>query len=74
MIKTITALLILFSSGASIYYAVGGLVKPETALVYNNANISRQGIQVLSLFLGIGGSEGVLPKKGGVGEVLALSE
>ncbi len=55
MIKPITAILILISSVASIYYAFGGIVKPETALVYNKANMSRLGIQLLSLFLGIGG-------------------
>ena len=56
MIRTIiTAILILISSAASIYYSVGGVIKPETALVYNKANFSRSGIQLLSLFLGVGG-------------------
>jgi hypothetical protein len=55
MIKTVVAVLILFSSFASIYYAFGGIIKPETALVYNKANVPRPGIQLLSLFLGIGG-------------------
>jgi hypothetical protein len=55
MIKTITTILILLSSVASIYYSFGGVIKPETAVVYNKANISRSGIQLLSLFLGIGG-------------------
>jgi hypothetical protein len=55
MIKIIISLLILFSSAASIYYSFGGVVKPETALVYNKANLSRSAIQLLSLFLGIGG-------------------
>jgi len=55
MIKIITAILILISSVASVYYAFGGVIKPETALVYNKANMSRLGIQLLSLFLGIGG-------------------
>ncbi len=55
MIKIITVLLILMSSVASIYYAFGGVLKPETALVYNKANMSRLGIQLWSLFLGTGG-------------------
>jgi hypothetical protein len=55
MIKTISIILILFSSVAAIYYSFGGVIKPETAVVYNKANISRFGIQLLSLFLGIGG-------------------
>ena len=45
----------LLSSVAAIYYAFSGVIKPETALVYNKANMSRLGIQLLSLFLGIGG-------------------
>lgn len=55
MIKTISAILILISSVASVYYAFGGVIKPEAALVYNKANMPRSGIQLLSLFLGIGG-------------------
>ncbi len=69
MIRTISAILILFSSVASIYYAFGGVARPETALVYNKANMSRLGIQLLSLFLGIGGLLLLFPptfKLGGV--------
>ena len=55
MMKSITVVLILLSAMASIYYSFGGVTKPEAALVYNKANMSRSGIQVLSLFLGIGG-------------------
>ena len=55
MIKTIAAILILISFAASIYYAFGGALKPETTLVYNKANMSRMGIQLTSLFLGTGG-------------------
>jgi len=55
MIKIITAILILISSVASVYYAFGGVMKPETALIYNKAAMSRLGIQLLSLFLGVGG-------------------
>jgi len=53
--KIIIAILILFSSAASIYYSFDGVIKPETALVYNKAHISRLAIQLLSLFLGVGG-------------------
>ena len=55
MIKTLSTILILFSSVASIYYSVVGVIKPETTLVYNKANIPHSGIQLMSLFLGIGG-------------------
>jgi len=55
MLKIITTLLILISSVASIFYAISGIIKPETALVYNKANLSHPCIQLLSLFLGIGG-------------------
>jgi hypothetical protein len=55
MIKIITAILILISTVASTYYSFGSVIKPETALVYNKANISRLSIQLLSSFLGIGG-------------------
>jgi hypothetical protein len=55
MIKTISAILILFSSAASIYYSVISVMKPENTLVYNKANVSHLGIQLLSVFLGIGG-------------------
>jgi len=55
MIKTITTILILFSSMTSVFYSLGGVIKPETAPVYNKANMSRLDIQLLSLFLGIGG-------------------
>ena len=55
MSRLIVAILVLLSSAASVYYAFGGVIKPETILVYNKANMSRSGIQLLSLFLGIGG-------------------
>jgi hypothetical protein len=55
MMRSITVVLILLSAIASIYYSFGGVTKPEAALVYNKANMSRSGIQLLSLFLGIGG-------------------
>lgn len=55
MMKAISTILIIVSSVASISYSFVGLIKPETTLVYNKANISNLGIQLLSLFLGIGG-------------------
>jgi hypothetical protein len=55
MIRTIAIILILFSSVASIYYAIGGLVKPKTMIVYNKASIPLLGIQSLAIILGTGG-------------------
>ena len=72
MMKTITAILILFSSMASIYYSFGGIIKPEAALVYNKANISRPGIQLLSLFLGIGGMLLLFPQTFILGAVFLI--
>ena len=72
MIKTITILLILVSSGASVYYAFGGILKPETALVYNKVNMSRLGIQLLSLFLGIGGVLLLFPPTFKVGGIFLI--
>lgn len=48
------ALLILLSSAASLYYALNGVVHPEAASVYNRAEVSRIGIQLLSVLLGAG--------------------
>jgi len=67
MIKTITTIFILFSSMASIYYSFGGVIKPETLLVYNKAGMSRSGIQLLSSFLGIGGMLLLFPQTFKVG-------
>ncbi len=55
MIGIITVILILISSVASVYNAFGGIVKPEAWAIYNKAHMPRLGIQLLSLFLGIGG-------------------
>ena len=55
MIKILTAILILVASVASIYNSYVWVKKPETALLYIKANFSRSVIQMLSLFLGIGG-------------------
>ncbi len=72
MIKTVVALLILFSSLASIYYAFGGIIKPETALVYNKANVPRSGIQLLPLFLGISGLFLLFPQTFKIGGVMLI--
>jgi Ca2+/Na+ antiporter len=72
MIKTITIILMLISSVASIYYAVGGTIRPETALVYNKANIPRMGIQLLSLFLAIGGMLLLFPQTFKLGAVFLI--
>ncbi len=72
MIKSITAILILISSLASIYYAFGGVIKPETALVYNKANMPRPGIQLLSMFLGIGGLLLLFPQTFTIGGTMLI--
>ena len=72
MIKIISSILILFSSVASIYYMFVGIIKPETTLVYNKANISHLGIQLLSLFLGIGGMLLLFPQTFKLGGVLLV--
>ncbi len=73
MIKTISTILILFSSAASIYYSFGGVMKPETAVVYNKASMSRLGIQLLSLFLGIGGLLLLFPQTFNLGGTLLIT-
>ncbi len=55
MIKIISALLLVVASVASLYNSYVWVKKPETGLLYVKANFSRSGIQLLSLFLGIGG-------------------
>jgi hypothetical protein len=72
MIKIISTILILFSSIASIYYSFVGIIKPENTLVYNKANISNLGIQLLSLFLGIGGLLLLFPQTFKIGDVLLI--
>ncbi|HZY81131.1 MAG TPA: hypothetical protein VFE50_16520 [Cyclobacteriaceae bacterium] len=62
MMKLISVILILVSSGASISYSYVGMVKPETTLVYNKAKISHLYIKLLPLFLGIGGLLLLLPQ------------
>jgi hypothetical protein len=73
MAKTIVALLILFSSAASIYYSVNGAAHPEAALVYNKANMSRTGIQLLSVLLGLGGVLILLPQTFTVGGAFLIA-
>jgi len=72
MIKTITAILILISFAASVYYAFDGLVKHESAEVYNKANMSRMGIQFLSLFLGTGGLLLLFPPTFKIGGIILI--
>ena len=55
IMKIISAVLILCSLIASLYYLFVGLVKPETMIVYNKANIPLLGIQSLAIILGTGG-------------------
>lgn len=52
MIKVISAILILVSFTASIYYLFVGLIKPETLLVYKGAKIPNKGVQLWALVLG----------------------
>ena len=72
MIKIIAALLTLISSTASIYYSFGGVIKPESALVYNKAQMSHLGIQLLSLFLGIGGLLLLFPQTFKIGGIMLI--
>lgn len=62
----IVSLLILLSSAASIYYSIDGVMHPASALVYNKAHMSRTGIQLLSLLLGVGGALILLPQTFGL--------
>jgi hypothetical protein len=62
MTKIVVSMLILFSSAASIYYSINGVISPESALVYNKAHMSRAGIQLMSLLLGVGGVLILLPQ------------
>ena len=55
MMKTISAILILISLAGSVYYSFVGVMNPRSTVVYNKANMSHLSIQLLSVFLGIGG-------------------
>ena len=73
MTKIVVSILILFSSAASIYYSINGVMHPESALVYNKAHMSRAGIQLLSLLLGVGGVLILLPQTFRFGGVLLFA-
>lgn len=73
MTKIVVAALILFSSAASIYYSIHGVMRPEAALVYNKAHMFRAGIQLLSLLLGVGGVMILLPQTFRLGGVLLIA-
>lgn len=72
MTKIVVAALILVSSAAAIYYSIDGVMRPESTLVYNKAHLSRAGIQLLSLFLGVGGVMILLPQTFKVGGALLI--
>jgi hypothetical protein len=73
MTKIVVSILILFSSAASIYYSIHGVIRPESAFVYNKAQMSRPGIQLLSLVLGIGGALILFPHTFRFGGVLLIA-
>ncbi|MEI9935817.1 MAG: hypothetical protein WDO69_01205 [Pseudomonadota bacterium] len=73
MTKIVVSMLILFSSAASIYYSINGLMNPESALVYNKAHMSRADIQLLSLLLGLGGVLILLPQTFRIGGVFLFA-
>ena len=73
MTKIVVSILILLSSAASIYYSIDGVAHPESALVYNKAHMSRAGIQLLSLLLGVGGVLILLPQTFRFGGALLIA-
>jgi len=73
MIKILTTILILVASVASIYNSYAWVKKPETALLYIKANFSRSSIQLLSLFLGIGGLILLFPQTFKVGGAFLIT-
>jgi hypothetical protein len=73
MTKIVVSMLILFSSAASIYYSINGVMSPESALVYSKAHMSRAGIQLMSLLLGVGGVLILLPQTFKFGGVLLFA-
>ena len=66
-------MLILFSAVASTYYAVSGIIKPETILVFNKANMPRTAIKLSSLVLGVGGILLLLPQTFKVGASILMT-
>src|SRR5579864_9375111 len=72
MIKIISTVLIIVASVASIYNSYAWIKKPETGLLYIKANFSRLGIQLLSLFLGIGGLLLLFPQTFKIGVTILI--
>lgn len=72
MIKIISTILIIVASVASIYNSYVWIKKPETGLLYIKANVSRSGIQLLSLFLGIGGLLLLFPQTFRIGVIFLI--
>jgi hypothetical protein len=73
MIKIIGTLLILISSIASVYNSYKWVMKPNTALLYVKAGMPVLGIQLLSLFLGIGGLFLLFPQTFKVGGAFLIT-
>jgi hypothetical protein len=73
MIKIISTLLILISSIASVYNSYRWVMKPDTALLYVKAGMPGLGIQLLSLFLGIGGLLLLFPQTFNVGGAFLIT-
>lgn len=55
MIKIVSTILVIVASVASVYHSFIWVMKPGTGFLYIKAGFSQAGIQLLSLFLGIGG-------------------
>lgn len=72
MAKIVAALLILFSSAASIHYSVVGVRHPDSLQVYNKANLPLLWIRLLSLLLGLGGGLVLLPQTFRLGGALLI--
>lgn len=72
MIKIITAILIIVASLASIYNSYVWVKNPETGLLYIKSNFSPLAIQMLSLFLGIGGLLLLFPQTFKVGATFLI--
>ena len=73
MIKILTTILIIVASVASIYNSYVWVKKPDTALLYIKANFSPLGIQLLSLFLRIGGLILLFPQTFKVGGAFLIT-
>ena len=73
MTKIISTILILLSSIASVYNSYKWVTKPDTALLYIKAAMPGLGIQLLSLFLGIGGLLLLFPQTFKVGGAFLIT-